>query len=139
MRVRCVYNRRRDVTEPQCRQYAAVQADELELQLVYTVYGQLSLVDGGCLMYLIEPRYRGSPLRPSWYPASLFEVYDSSIPSSWVFAVHAAGTVHASPVAVWGYPELATSQAHYAGLIEREEDSLQLFRARKLEIDHEAG
>lgn len=136
MKVVCESRRRCELSVDRCRRHAQETAEELRIGASYTVYAQALLSDG-CLVYLIDAggrRCRGAPI---WYPAEWFAVINNSIPRSWVFsytAHHEAG----GELAVWGYPELATSYEHWAGLQERDEAAMQTFFQRSIEIDSEA-
>jgi hypothetical protein len=136
MKVVCQSRSRSELTIARCKEYAQETAWELKVGTIYTVYAQ-SLCDG-CLAYLIDSRGRGYRGAPTWYPAEWFEVIESSIPRSWVFfytSHHEAG----GELAVWGYPELATSYEHWAGLQERDETAMLTFLRRAAEIDCEEG
>jgi hypothetical protein len=70
--------------------------------------------------------------RPGWYPLGLFEVKDGRLPADWVFGVEGR-TGPEDPIgrrAIWGYGEVAMSPEHRAGLEERDQAALRVFRAR---------
>ncbi len=136
MKVVCQRRKRSDVDITDCQKYAPETAYELSIGKTYTVYGQC-LVEA-CLLYLIDVQDRQGLSHPSWYPASLFEVIDSSIPRAWEFRYrNQKEAARFKAAAIWGYPELAISDDHYVGLIERESEAMRIFLRRKAEIDME--
>lgn len=137
MKVICTSRRRSDVVEPECRAYASEISYELQVGREYTVYGQY--VARGCLLYLIDPYAPDDPSRPIWYPASLFSVKDARMPCSWRFAYYPHQGFSGRVTAVWGYEELATSSAHFGGLLEREDEAMLMFIRRKIDLDHESN
>lgn len=87
----------------------------------------------GCLLYLLDPTER---CRPSWYPASLFQVADTTIPSSWKFTYFKEYELEGIS-AIWGYAELIQNEEHFDGLSERNAKDLEIFCVRKLEMQNE--
>ncbi len=134
MKVVCQSRKRSELNIASCRQYAAETAYELSIGKTYTVYGQY--LAEGCLFYLLDARDRQGLSHPTWYPASWFTVIDGSIPLSWVFSYRNQYEL-TGVMAVWGYPELATSVDHFEGLEERELEAMRIFLRRKAEIDAE--
>lgn len=96
---------------------------------VYVVYA--ILLWKGILHYLILSEVTHSS---HWYPAKLFEVTDSRLPTKWHF-----GFV-TNDQAIWGYPELILDDAkHYWDMLEREPWVLDVFNKRRAEIDLESS
>lgn len=137
MQVICQKRKREDIIlDPTCRFQVQEIADELVIGKVYTVYG-MCLVDA-CLNYLIDPQYRGGLSSPTWYPAELFEVKTSQIPSLWLFGYYTDRHKFQYPtIARWGYPELVLSDGHFSGLQERNEKDMLIWLQRKAEINAE--
>lgn len=101
----------------------------LETNKEYVVYG-ISSLDGE-LDYLILAE---SENLPSWYPAELFEVSNPLQPLEWYFADHKKSKATTIEY-MWGYKELALNDRHALGLIERENEDIEIFLKRKAEID----
>ena len=82
------------------------------------------------LLYLIYDNYE----RAVSYPATLFEIVDSSLPEEWYHKFH--GYEPYSMNAMWGYKDMISSTPHYDILIEdQEENAKKLFLKRKEEIN----
>ena len=96
----------------------------LRLGHEYLVYGMC--VEQGCLSYLINTGNEGELVNPSWNPAPLFIVTDHSIPECWVFNYFAINEEY-GVAGVWGYKELALSEKHFDGLVDREAEDIILF------------
>jgi len=71
-----------------------------------------------------------------WYPCIMFSMEDGSIPTSWQFRYINDADVY-SVQAIFGYPELAYSESHFAALMELDKNALEIFSKRKNEIDLE--
>ncbi|EIJ42385.1 hypothetical protein BegalDRAFT_1501 [Beggiatoa alba B18LD] len=111
-----------------------VRFDELTIGRLYNVYG--ICVYKNALEYLISPSYYYS--LPSWYPATLFKVIDSRLPTEWYFSEYLQSyryMIHA----IWGYKELVLDETHHNNLLEREEYALTIFATAKQKIDEEMG
>jgi hypothetical protein len=100
----------------------------------YIVYA-INLWKGSINYLILED---GEQHKPDWYPANLFEVTDSRMPSTWQYAFW--GNIPEFQVqAVWGYAELALDAGkHYDALMERQEDALAVFQQRREEIASES-
>lgn len=74
---------------------------------------------------------------PYWYFSEQFKIIENSIPPIWHFNFrnykNQDGII--SNMAIWGYKEMVVEQNHYIDLIERNQDSLDIFYKRKEEID----
>jgi hypothetical protein len=70
---------------------------------------------------------------PYFCPIGLFEVSDGRIPADWKFGRREEGVDLPAGrwglQAIWGYPEIVDSDAHYAGLVDRNPDDLKTFAA----------
>jgi hypothetical protein len=98
----------------------------LKIGTIYNVYGIVLFKYG--LNYLVWDEYEMA----NWYPVELFKVNDPHIPADWYYRFLGSDT---DVTAIWGYKELATSEEHYEGLIEREPADIDLFYRRKQGID----
>lgn len=71
---------------------------------------------------------------PTWYPAPLFAVEDSELPSCWHFANWGRGN-DTNVLAVWGYPEIALDVDHFGALVDGETHARDVFERRRQEIN----
>ncbi len=93
---------------------------------VYTIYGQI--IYKNVLKYLILGSYENLP---SWYPAELFEIVDTSLHFEWYFNSYPTEDISA----VWGFKELVNDLEFLDELIDREDSAIRIFLLRKKEID----
>lgn len=93
---------------------------------VYTIYGQM--IYKKVLKYLVIGSYEDLP---SWYPAELFEILDTSVHLEWYFNAYPAEDISA----IWGFKELVNELTFLDELIEREDSAIRTFLFRKKEID----
>ena len=136
MRVRCIYQPGDGIPQDWIRFGISSETEwwGLAYGREYVVYGML--VWDGLLHLLVTPdlEHRDSP---SWLPEYLFEVVNARLPSSWRFTFIRDNSTHLGS-AIWGYPELAAPDTRHAtDLVEREPEALQLFAARRKELDEE--
>jgi hypothetical protein len=101
----------------------------LSYKTEYKVYGITSWID--VILYLIYPDREDLP---SWHPACLFSIIDSSIPFDWYFRYFENNSDHSVKFII-GYKELALDTKHYDGLIDRNRDEIKVFLNRKREMD----
>jgi len=136
MKVICQFRKRSALTMDDCKARASETAYELDVGMVYMVYGQY--LAGNCLLYLIDAVDQKGLSHPTWYPASFFTVIDGSMSSLWMFSYSVEKEKQPwSATAIWGYPELVLSEEHFSGLQERKDDAMMLFSRRKTEIESE--
>ena len=80
---------------------------------------------------------------PVWLPIDLFTVEEPRIPSGWEFAASAedvpSKTGRRGRRAIWGYPEIVHSEAHFVGLIEGDPDARRVFSEARRRMDESAG
>jgi hypothetical protein len=102
------------------------------LDRLYTVYAMC--IWQGVLHHLI---LNDENHRPDWYPSGLFEVADSRLPSNWHFGF--IGGRSGWPLQpIWGYAEMVLDGGeHYLQLVERDQETLEIFSNRQSEIDAE--
>jgi hypothetical protein len=72
---------------------------------------------------------------PVWLPMAMFQVDDPQLPSDWEFAYFEGRLDPADALyglrAIWGYPLIVQSPAHYVALAEGEPDAVKLFAAER--------
>ena len=104
--------------------YTAESQFDMAIGKVYTVYA--ICLWGEALHYLLE----AVAGRPAWYPAVLFEVRNTTMPSSWHFAYWGRDRSNVIK-AVWGYEELIGSEGHFDALSEQDQEAIRIFGQRK--------
>ncbi len=66
---------------------------------------------------------------PNWYPASIFSITNSNVPSTWCFGYFETKVV--SDIKwILGYKELVNNQSHFNLLSEHDPDALKIFISR---------
>lgn len=129
MKIRCIANTGKDLSKLTIESGQLVTTIyPLDIGKSYSVYG----IDvwRGCIDYLIDIGDH-----PGWYPAELFEVVDSVVPSEWHFSFN--GYNQDYPLyGVFGYKEMVfDSKKHNSDLLDWEPAARALFFKRKREID----
>lgn len=129
MKVQCKENSAKDWLDSLGKLgYSGESQCDIAIGESYTVYGMC--LEGEALLYLLV----GVGGRPAWYPAVLFEVRDTTLPSSWHFAFW--GRDRSFRVkAVWGYSELINEECHFDALSEGDRQALEIFGERRVSID----
>ena|SRR2546423_874979 len=129
MRVACTTDSGRDLSADHfAKGYSASSSFDLTPGKEYVVYG-ISLWRG-LLLYLIL----GEGQRPAWYPAELFSVTRSEIPSGWYFAFFSPKD-GAGLSGVWGYDELVNREGYFDMLAELDREAAEVFERRRMLID----
>ena len=93
--------------------------DGIQFDTPCFVYG-IGILEGGCRL-LVDPK---DQCRPAWYAVEDLIMLDGSIPPEFVFQ---SDPTSSDWTVVIGYELLATSLAHFNGILEREPDQLALF------------
>jgi hypothetical protein len=106
--------------------YSRATRFDLTVDREYVGYGICLWL--GILVYLIV----GEGGQPSWYPAELFQVSQSSIPDCWHYGFFSE---RADVKAILGYSELVNDYDHFDQLSGLEQSALEIFFKRKQEID----
>lgn len=97
----------------------------------YLVMGMI--LGENSLHYLID-----DTVHISAYPYPLFEVIDHNLPSKWFFkTLNSADRNYPYQEAFWGYQELVFEQDHYKKLVENDEEAIQTYFKRKIELEEE--
>jgi len=131
MRLRCTYKVNVPVPERLIQVgYTRQTVFNVTFDRVYTVFA-MALWKGELLYLLLNDETQ----RPDWFPAFCFEVVDDRVPFVWNFAYWGHDpSSHAT--AIWGYPEITRAGGvHYVALIEREPEAMEIFKARRKEIE----
>jgi hypothetical protein len=101
--------------------------DDLTVGRQYRSYAMAIYL--GCLNVLVCDDYD----YPVWLPIGLFVVEEPRLACDWEFASFRdedPGTPGKRGLqAIWGYPEIVRSDAHYEGLIEGDPDARRVFLA----------
>lgn len=130
MKIKSIATLRKDLSEKAQEVYDVTRDFQLPTLKIFTVYG-ISIWEG-VLHYLIVNE---NDPRPDWYPADLFSIEETILPGEMhhkYFGNQDKRGVHA----LWGYKELVIDYHHYADLIERDPNALEIFLKRKKEIDN---
>lgn len=128
----CIHNLGSQIAAERRTQF---YSDETAFELtVGTAYEVLGL---GIWETLLVALVRDDTGKPNWVPVGAFEIGPCEVPSDWRFCLHdgaaaSGGAATQRWAARWGYPELATSDDHVRGLIERDPAELAIF-AREFE------
>jgi len=129
MRVKCVSNTTERLSkETLLFGYPENYKFDVVVGNIYVVYSSAVLNDGRLIFLLAVA---DDPELPFWYPAELFQVEESLLPVKFYFGL--TGSKNAR--ALWGYKEMVLDPQHYIGLIESEQEALEVFAKRKEEID----
>lgn len=102
----------------------------LEIGKEYLVMGVV--LSENQLWYLVDENGR-----PGFYPFQLFQISDASIHSGWQIKLYEKddGIFPFNKIAIWGYCELCSDEAHYEKLVDRESKALEIYFKRKLELE----
>lgn len=122
-----------DLSEQARAAYHVTQDFEIELDRTFTVYS--ISIWRGVLHYLLVRTHED---KPEWYPADLFSIEVPTF-STKLHYMYFGPQDKRGVSALWGYKEMALDYSHYADLIEREKDAIEVFRKRKKEIDEVEG
>ena len=127
MRCVCKYSRNIDIPNNIMNNNGFIETVyDLSVGMEYRIFGQSMFKEK--LSYLIDPRDDSTP---SWYPAELFYIIDSTVPLHWEFQFFPEAS-RDSLGAIWGYPELVHEESHYDDLYERVPEALLIFARHKL-------
>lgn len=102
----------------------------IELNKEYIVMGIIVYSDSNCSYYLIDTN--GKPI---WYPYLLFEIIDNSLPSNWFLKLYNPKNEF-EVSSILGFEELCNDEEFYDKLIERDEEILQIYFRRKMELEN---
>jgi hypothetical protein len=141
MKIRCIYNtgealrvyENRPLNKDELGRFGATGYTEFGLTIgkEYIVMGMI--LGEGTLVYLIDD---GGYV--SAYPYPLFEVVDQKLPASWYFkTLNNSDANYPYQEAVWGYYELVFDDTHYEKLVDFEEEAVQVYFRRKIELEKE--
>ena len=109
--------------------YSSGQRVGLENGREYSVYG--IVIFKQVIHYLLLP---SSNELPNWYPANYFSISDNLIPSNWFFQKYPDEDISGYQM-ILGYKEMVDNNNHIISLIEREIESMKIFKQRKKEHD----
>src|SRR5579862_6518751 len=127
MNALCIFNTGSDLSAKTLDViYSPESIFSLKINTQYTVYGMA--IWAGVVHYLVLDTW----IRPSWFPGELFAVIDDALPADFHFKLYRKYDISA----VWGYKELL-NDAHYDGLIERQDKDLEVFFAYKNSLDQQ--
>lgn len=124
MKIKCISTEGDTFSQKRISEGATNKTDYsgLELQTSYDVFGIVLFEDS--LKYLIFDEY----CMPNWYPAEIFRIEDNQLPSNWFHQFY--GYQEYGVTAIWGYKELVLSEKHYNGLIEQDENEVEVFKKK---------
>lgn len=132
MTAKCIYNTGEVLLRYERRPLGTskeTRYGELEIGKEYLVMGMI--LKSGYLTYLIDDTGIISAC-----PSPLFEVVDTWLPADWYFkAFRKDSDQFLNKEAIWGYYELVYDDAHYAKLIEFEEEAQRIYYQRKIALE----
>lgn len=130
MKVKCVANTSDKLSE-KAGYPTNHQNESLAVGKVYYVYS-IGYWDN-YMFYLLKVDHENPDLNldPVWFPFEWFDIVDHEIPDSWYF--NFIGEPGGQLSTIVGYKEIALSNEHHCGLMERDRQHLDLFY--KLNID----
>jgi len=108
----------------------------LEEGQIYTVYS--TLIDDDSCSYLIAEK---DCCISYWFSAEHFEVVSHLVLPTWYFAFKGYGAfdevsgLRFPTTAIWGYKEMVYDPYHRINLIDREPETLEIFKKRQEEMD----
>jgi len=101
----------------------------IELNKEYIVMGIAMYKDSNCLYYLVD-----TSGRPNWFPYLLFFVSDNTVPQNWFVRMN--GKKKNSDIyLVQGFQELCNDEKFYDQLIDRNDEAMQTYFKRKIELE----
>ncbi len=127
MKIRCVYNNPESLPDNILSGFN----HGLELNKEYLVMG-IVLADKKN-WYLIDAN-----TRPSLFPSDIFEITDHSLSLNWFFSpIYTEDYVYPlNKNGVLGYYEFVLKKDHYEKLVDRDEEAMQIYFKRKIELEN---
>ncbi len=103
----------------------------LELSKEYLVMGVLTFKQSNDLYFLVDEN--GSP---SWFPYQIFEIVSNELPANWFVKIN-IGNDYVDYQNLFGFNELCNKEDFFNQLLEREEETMQTYFMRKIELEKE--
>jgi len=103
----------------------------LEVNKEYFILGIAVYQNNNCLYYLVDVNGK-----PDWFPYLLFDVTDNSFPKNWFIKINGKSD-DTDIYSLCGFDELCNDDDFYDQLLEREEQAMQTYFRRKIELEKE--
>jgi hypothetical protein len=103
----------------------------LEINKEYLVTGILTFKQSDDLYFLVDESGR-----PSWFPFQIFETINNELPKNWFVKIN-AGNDYVDYKNLFGFNELCNDDDFFNQLLERDEEAMQVYFRRKIELEKE--
>lgn len=103
----------------------------LEINKEYLVTGILTFKQSDDLYFLVDESGR-----PSWFPFQIFEIINNKLPKIWFIKINVRND-YVDYKNLIGFNELCNNDAFFNQLLERDEEAMQVYFKRKIELEKE--
>jgi len=103
----------------------------LEIGKEYLVTGILTFKQSDDLYFLVDENGR-----PSWFPFQIFETINNELPKNWFVKIN-VGNDYVDYKNLIGFNELCNEDDFFNQLLERDEEAMQVYFRRKIELEKE--
>lgn len=103
----------------------------LDLGKEYLVMGMLTFKESNNLYFLVD---EGG--RPSWFPFQIFEISNNKIPESWFVKINTDND-YTDYFNLISFDELSNQEDYFNQLLGRDEEAMQVYFRRKIELEKE--
>ena len=103
----------------------------LEINKEYLVTGILNFKQSNDLYFLVDESGR-----PSWFPFQIFETVNNKLPKNWFVKIN-VGNDYVDYKNLIGFNELCNDDDFFNQLLERDEEAMQVYFRRKIELEKE--